>query len=562
MVAAREGGYPGGEGVAFENGEQLHADVTPCTDEARAGGEIVPFDDGSLTADKAQSSAMSLVVNYAAPEFAAGVAVFGLGLLVLPLLARLGLRSEAGVFSYSAHCQADVKPSGSAVRLLLTEPELKRRLGHLDAAFVAEEITMATEDIDDHIRQCDPSSIEDEVSQLQSWRDKANTNLKALQKRSALAFMGLPPDAGDADVGKMYKKMALELHPDKGGDPDKFQELQEMKERLVEIEKDDEQRKDMTPEDEEARRAKEREKELEDDEGRKLPPCERMKRLRMDVHDNAVRLWERARKSKDEIVGDKAIKSNPEKAVNLLKVFVDRFVSSEVKTLRHGDVRTAEAKLRKFVKQGAEIIAVAAMHDVQTTLSTLAMHFNYRIVSRSGSPEIKAKCANLLEAVAEVPTSAEAFLADLDSSLAGARDRVRQGKEVRAAEQRAREAAGDYSGEAEAPKSEDTHLPSAARKPEATDPFFDFDVGPAHPTTAGAPGQLTRKAESRVVESQKPKVWDPNFDHPYAGAMYSNGKGIFCRPCQRWITTYDYNVDAFHTHVERVHPKPPLGWVS
>ena len=29
----------------------------------------------------------------------------------------------------------------------------------------------------------------------------------------------------------MYKKMALELHPDKGGDPEKFQELQEMKDR-------------------------------------------------------------------------------------------------------------------------------------------------------------------------------------------------------------------------------------------------------------------------------------------------------------------------------------------
>ena len=34
------------------------------------------------------------------------------------------------------------------------------------------------------------------------------------------------------DINAMYKKMALELHPDKGGDPEKFQELQEMKERL------------------------------------------------------------------------------------------------------------------------------------------------------------------------------------------------------------------------------------------------------------------------------------------------------------------------------------------
>ena len=32
------------------------------------------------------------------------------------------------------------------------------------------------------------------------------------------------------DINAVYKKMALELHPDKGGDPEKFQELQEMKE--------------------------------------------------------------------------------------------------------------------------------------------------------------------------------------------------------------------------------------------------------------------------------------------------------------------------------------------
>ena len=27
--------------------------------------------------------------------------------------------------------------------------------------------------------------------------------------------------------------------------------------------------------------------------------------------------------------------------------------------------------------------------------------------------------------------------------------------------------------------------------------------------------------------------WDPSFDHPYAGALKSNGTGIYCRPCQR-----------------------------
>lgn len=38
-----------------------------------------------------------------------------------------------------------------------------------------------------------------------------------------------------------------------------------------------------------------------------LPPNERVKKLRMDVHDNTVRLWEKAKKSRDEIVGEKAL---------------------------------------------------------------------------------------------------------------------------------------------------------------------------------------------------------------------------------------------------------------
>lgn len=41
-----------------------------------------------------------------------------------------------------------------------------------------------------------------------------------------------PPAMASKDINAVYKKMALELHPDKGGDPEKFQELQEMKAAL------------------------------------------------------------------------------------------------------------------------------------------------------------------------------------------------------------------------------------------------------------------------------------------------------------------------------------------
>merc|ERR1711907_179096 len=126
--------------------------------------------------------------------------------------------------------------------------------------------------IDDYMNQASMEVLDEEVETIQKWRDKANTCMKSLQKRSALAFLGLSPDATDADINKVYKKMALELHPDKGGDPEKFQELQEMKERLTELEKDD---------DEEARKAKEEEKKKDEEEKKELPPDERSKKLRM-----------------------------------------------------------------------------------------------------------------------------------------------------------------------------------------------------------------------------------------------------------------------------------------
>jgi len=382
--------------------------------------------------------------------------------------------------------------------------------------------------------------------------------------------------------------MALELHPDKGGDPEKFQELQEMKERLTELEADEKKSDEEKAEEEEAK-AKEKEKE-EEEEKQKLSPDERIRKLRMEVHDNTVRLWERAKKSKDEIVGEKAIKANAQPALNILRMFVERFVNNEIKLLRHDDVKGADAKFRKFVKQGSEIIAVAAIHDVQSTLQTIAMQFNYKLVARSGSKEINAKCQALLQAVADVPVQCEAFMKRLEDNLSEARDREKKSKEERAREQKEREARGDFSGEANpkgaskaapktspppkaAPKSK-AATPAATpagAKPGVEDPFGDFDFGskaapkarPAPPTKEAEVSVAKREDErSTIAAAMKPRAtcWDPKFDHPYAGALRANGQGIFCRPCQRWINCYDYDTETFLTHVERVHPKPPPGW--
>jgi len=559
----------------------------------------MPFDDGSLTADKAQSSAMSLVINYAEPLLAAGTAVFGLGLLVLPLLARLN-EIESNTFSYERHGELN---RNQKMRLF-TEAELRQRLGLVDPEFLEDDITRSTEELDDYMNSHSVDVIDAEIAKLQKWRESANTNLKGLQKRSALAFLGLPPEASDSDINKMYKKMALELHPDKGGDPEKFQELQEMKERLTDLEAE-EKKTDEEKAEEEAAKEKEKQKE-EEEEKQKMAPDERIKKLRMDVHDNTVRLWERAKKSKDEIVGEKARKVNSQPALNLLRMFVERFVNNEIKTLRHDDAKGADAKFRKFIRQGAEIIAVAAMHDVQSTLQTISMQFNYRLVARSGSQEMQGRCQALLQAVSEVPLQCERFLKRIEETLADNKDRDKMSKEERALAQREREAKGDFGGEAKGPAPPAAAPPAAAaaavpaagtavkvgnqaaapssagdgagaKQPgggAAADPFGDFDFepaarpkGPEKAAAAKVPAAsqaLSRRDEERgaVAAAVQPRrtAWDPSFDHPYAGALKGNGQGLYCRPCQRWIDTHEYDIDVFLLHVERVHPKPPPGW--
>ncbi|CAE7865041.1 Ankrd27, partial [Symbiodinium sp. KB8] len=74
---------------------------------------------------------------------------------------------------------------------------------------VASEITMSTNELDEHMETSSMEETDDEVSRIQKWRDSVNANLKSLQKRSALAFLGLPPDSNMNDINAMYKKMAL-----------------------------------------------------------------------------------------------------------------------------------------------------------------------------------------------------------------------------------------------------------------------------------------------------------------------------------------------------------------
>eukprot|EP00929_Paragymnodinium_shiwhaense_P028724 TRINITY_DN16592_c0_g1_i4.p1 TRINITY_DN16592_c0_g1~~TRINITY_DN16592_c0_g1_i4.p1 ORF type:complete len:1109 (-),score=328.00 TRINITY_DN16592_c0_g1_i4:69-3395(-) len=296
---------------------------------AATAGALVSQDDGEAGVGETDRSALRLLLNHGDPALAAGGVVFGVGLLVLPLLSRLNslapeadLLDEDGVFSYETHSEQNKE---QPLRIF-SEGELRRRFGRLDVATVGRELAKPAGELEEYVRQCDVALTDDEVVKLHRWRNRANARLGALRRRSALSFLGLPPNAGDSDVSKVYKKMALELHPDKGGDPAKFQALQDMKERLSgsptagndsdgegpppgETKKQEEKENGTTSiqisdsEDDADEKADEEDEDKKDKRKQRLEarsPME-IQQDRVEIHQSVLRLWERARKIHQEL---------------------------------------------------------------------------------------------------------------------------------------------------------------------------------------------------------------------------------------------------------------------
>merc|ERR1719160_2483472 len=117
---------------------------------------------------------------------------------------------------------------------------------------------MNAETLDAHMARLDDETLRKQVLWLQHWRDDANRRIRTLERRVACSFLGIDGCSMSAGaVHKAFKRKALELHPDKGGDAERFLLLQEMKDQLLEAcEEEDKSEKKEKEEDEE-------EKELE-----------------------------------------------------------------------------------------------------------------------------------------------------------------------------------------------------------------------------------------------------------------------------------------------------------
>lgn len=541
-------------------------------------GTVVPIDK-TLTGDIDAGSALDLLLSYAEPRLAAGAAIFGMGLAALPLIAathrlddgleveKVGV-TEAHGFMYSS-CKRTREDEDWDKPLTLDE--LEDRLGPLDPVGLATEI-LRTEGEANLKERC----TDDEIGRVQKCIVNARVAVRRLRRRAALAFMGLKPGASSDDVTQRYKRLALEMHPDKGGDAERFQQLQEMRTRLTKSIQEEE--------DEELKRQAEKE-----EEDKKLPESVRSKQLRREAHIEAVKLWDLAREAEAEMFTDKGmLKGDPAPVLQRLRSFVESYSNARIRMLPHGNRDSAKDCLWQFKSDGLELIAVCALLDPSATASLLQSHINYKIVARSGSKEVAQEAQAMLNAVGEVQHRAEAFLVEMGRARAAALDAEDEEK-AQEEEDGGPLAPGDEVVIIGEDQGEDAGKRAFVLGPNEAGIAVRLGTGrritvprqqlqrapPGDPPSGRVEEQGQAKEFEQAVAPKGPMLiskapelppdpvrsdWDPAFSHPYVGAMDGDGGGIFCRACRRWLPTRAYAHEPFMRHTRAAHPTPPLGW--
>ena len=390
---------------------------------------------------QASSRSIDLLIWHANHEVAKAVTLFGPGVVVLPLLGRVSGVEDEGCLAYSGH------PKRMAKGGVLDRVDMEMKFGPWDPKRLMEELMNRKKGLEKRMQRMSDEDLQEEVHALQDWREKATGRLKTLERRAAWSFLGVAGEgtASQEDIKKAFKKRALELHPDKGGDAERFRLLQEMRDLLVEPKHYELEGKDKSEagpgkksskskgkEEDEKEEEEEEDSELSEDswdadeELRKMFP-KRKKRSRRSAEDvepeslhnqdfhrgkfEAARrklhrqlgdMWARASKLCEEIVRSQTTSSGAE-ALRQLRNFVELFSRREVSKLQENDPTKAQRILRRFLEQGSEVLCAAGAVDPAAAVSIVAMQVNCPLLQVAPSEELHSHCASLLQAISDLP---------------------------------------------------------------------------------------------------------------------------------------------------------------
>jgi len=382
---------------------------------------------------------------HASPRAASALAVLGPSAVVLPLYGQAaGMRGEC-CLGYAAH---PLRAAGG----ILDREDLEEKLGALDPRRLLDELALPASPVAlrEALRARTSEELRSEVAALGLWRRRALARLRTLELRIAWSMLGIPRTGDAAAVRRAFKRRALELHPDKGGDADRFQLLQEMKDIILaggdarepaeggareDADDEDEARSDGEPTGAEegvqeelgAGRSEAPWGHAVDDEcvgpdrtvgavaGAAGPERLRLEAARQKSHQGALELWNRAAKLTEMLVSESAHQDEAggADAMETLKSLLDRFAASDLAGLRANDSgNKAEVLLRRFLEQGAEVLCAAAVlaPDDGAVVAVVEARLVVRLLAAAG-PEavpLRRRCDGLLAAVRAARTELEA----------------------------------------------------------------------------------------------------------------------------------------------------------
>lgn len=346
-------------------------------------------------------AAVGRVIAQAPPHLAVAVTALGRGALSLAFLGQLAGLEADDCFAYSAFPGSE----GAA---------LPARFGPCPPATLVEERSL---DVDRRLTELSDAELDAEVAALRSWKQEAGGRLRALERRAAFALLGRSSADSAKELRRAFKRRALSLHPDKGGEAARFQLLQELRRSLFEIAGE---RKDSAGSDEDSEtgvdgNARSPEEDLEDREAdhafregvfnRRLAEGVRRK-----LHGDVLVFWERCSKLEAEIrrssaeIGDCDIESDGWALANLT-TFVGRFAPVELAPLRQGDAAGAEEILKRFLEEGGDVLALSSTLDPVGTTSVVVLSLTVPLLERVSSPELRRRCGALLKAISQVPSA-------------------------------------------------------------------------------------------------------------------------------------------------------------
>merc|ERR1719310_1956721 len=87
-------------------------------------------------------------------------------------------------------------------------------------------------------------ALDEYILRQMCFKSEIIDEIARLHENCAYAILGVSADATDAEIKKAYRLVAMQCHPDKGGDKEDFQELNNAYEKIMEQRKGGEGKKE------------------------------------------------------------------------------------------------------------------------------------------------------------------------------------------------------------------------------------------------------------------------------------------------------------------------------